>query len=692
LWASHHRPASAQEQRPAQQPVTRLRQQNIRVESYRIDVAFEPEKFHLKATTEVTLRAGELTQAIEFELNPRLAISEITDSLGRTLRFERSARMGSSRLVVWLAEPCGAEQGVTLTFRYAGALPPRPLDYITKDGILLRDESRWYPATDLAAFAHHLINMNLPTGWNAVGAGFSSIEESRYQTRVTRKTTRPVSSRSIAAFPTSYSCGPFLGGSGRISPSPPLRFDVSGCVPLEGRAKEFAIDIDISSLLVRYSGLLGKYPSSGLAFVQGFPGQRGSIGYSAPGFLVVGEDVVKYHAYPGYAPEFLPHEIAHQWFPIEVTLAQPEDGWLAESVAEYLAWRYLLEKQPADAQRMVARAMRGVLVHEPLRPLGRGLQLFAEEDWDVTHATLYERGLLVFRTLETVIGRSRVDAALQEYYKRFAGRSASIADFRKLCQEISGRELGWFFDYFLAGTQLPEIALRRLPGAAPGEFAGEIVIRNVPSDFQVRVEMRLHTPRGVVDHSVATRGEVTPFTVSVPDAVTHVTLDPDARILRLTEAALRHKRQMALLEQAGELERSGQLAEALRLTTEALAADADNLAANHQLIHFQVGRLNLRFGRRDAAWQAFEQALARSSLDVMAGDFYAAWARVYRARVAHARGRPAEARREAQAGLALNSPALETRVAWPEAPQRETSARAELQRLASQPQKMGKGK
>ncbi|MBI3484713.1 MAG: hypothetical protein HY012_06125, partial [Acidobacteria bacterium] len=56
------------------------------------------------------------------------------------------------------------------------------------------------------------------------------------------------------------------------------------------------------------------------------------------------EDVIKYHDYPGWAPEFLPHEVAHQWFPIEVTLERQEDGWLAESLAEYLAWRYLLEK------------------------------------------------------------------------------------------------------------------------------------------------------------------------------------------------------------------------------------------------------------------------------------------------------------------------------------------------------------
>jgi len=418
--------------------------------------------------------------------------------------------------------------------------------------------------------------------------------------------------------------------------------------------------------------------------VKGFPNQGGAVGYSAPGFLVVSEDVVKFHDYPDYAPEFLPHEIAHQWFPIEVTLAREEDGWLAESLAEYLAWRYLQERDPARARRMVARAMRDALVPEPLPPLSLGLRLFALEGESVTHATLYQRGMLVFRTLETVIDRERVDRVLREYYQRYAGKAASIADFRKLCEEISGRNLRWFFDYFIEGTRIPQMVIRRTRSAAPNEVSGEIILRNVPPEFNVRVEMRLETAGGPVEHSVATRGEVTPFTATTPQPVTRITLDPDQRILRWTEAAERYRRQRALLAGIGKLEQAGQFSRAAQICTQALALDPENLASNEQQIRFELGRLLYRGERFTAAFPEFEKVLALGSLDPMASDLQRAWSRVYRARIESRRGHVAAARAEAQAGLAIKSPAVQTRVSWPDAPARESSAAEELRALAGQ--------
>ena len=75
----------------------------VRAERYEIDVRFEPERGWLSAKAAVTLRAGEYTEAIEFELNPRLTIKEITDAQGRKLVWDRSGRLGSPKLLVRLA-------------------------------------------------------------------------------------------------------------------------------------------------------------------------------------------------------------------------------------------------------------------------------------------------------------------------------------------------------------------------------------------------------------------------------------------------------------------------------------------------------------------------------------------------------------------------------------------------------------
>ncbi len=680
--------------------------QKVRAEKYEIEVRFQPEKSFLHAKAAVTLRVEQKTETIEFELNPRLNILEVSDAQGRKLEFRRSGRLGSPKLQVWLAEAAAADQETKLTFEYEGTLQRGTLDYITKDGILLRDESRWFPAVDLSAFAQNDIQIELPPGWSAVTAGeLTENPEAKMREGMRWKTIRPVSSRALAAVsPGLGKCNVTPGGPvHRMAAIPGFVYGCfaaeywkAGCCShpliskMESMLKERVWPLVPEKLISRLSVEALREPTvspstttSSLSpirdftVLQGFPGQRGAIGYSGPGFMVVSEDVIKYHDYPGWDPEFLPHEIAHQWFPIEVVPERQEDGWLGESLAEYLAWRYLREKEPEQARRMVQRAMRDALAPEPLRPLALGLKLF-REPWNVAHATLYQRGMLVWRTLETVIDRERVDRVLREYYKRYAGKNASIADFRKICEEISGRDLGWFFEYFLNGTQIPEISLRRLPSDAPNMLLGEIVAKNVPTDFQVRVEMRVQTEKGAVEHSVATRGEVTPFSLNLPAPALQVTLEPDARLLRWTEAARRNREQMRLLTQLGELEDSGDFNEAIELCQQALALDPDALTANQQQIRFLLGRMLFRAGKFADARREFGSALELASLDAMETDFYRAWAHVYRARIARRLGQLATAQKEARAGLASKSPAMETKVAWIEVPAREISAREAL--------------
>jgi tetratricopeptide (TPR) repeat protein len=662
--------------------------QVVKPERFEIDVRFEPERgfLHAKATVTMQVVSGQVRD-IEFELNPHLKLLEVKDAQGRSLEFTRSGRLGSPKLSVRLAEPVGQAQGpaptanmLALAFVYQGVLPRLPLDYITKDGILLRDESRWYPATDLAAFAEHSIRITVPPNWMALaGAELAERNDSTERTRapqIFRWNSKQVSSRAVFAAPGHFHnrAGTFLDSRPRI------------------RGNVFAVADRAFPILQYYSNLLENQElargSMNFRVVEGFPGARGIIGYSAPGFLIVSADVLNSQSDSleaerkwDLAPEFLPHEIAHQWFPIEVTLKSEEDGWLAESLAEYLAWRYLQERDPEQARLMVSRAMRDSLEPEPLRPLSLGLKLFSYESQDITHKTLYQRGMLVFRTLETVIGRSRVDRTLREYYTRFAGRSASVADFRKVCEDISQRDLGWFFKYFINGTEIPEIALRRLPSSAPNEYLGEVFVKNAPPDFQVRVEMKFFTSAGVVDNSVALRGDRTPVSMSLLGPAERVVLDPDSRILRWTEAARRNREQKKLLAQLGELEDSRDFAEAVKVCEEALAIDSNDLAANAQKIRFQLARLRYRMKQYASAFDEFGRMLTANSIEPMNAEFYRVWARVYRARILRAQGKAGAAQSEIKAGLALAAPVLDSPIAWPELAGKETTARKELLRL-----------
>jgi hypothetical protein len=207
-------------------------------------------------------------------------------------------------------------------------------------------------------------------------------------------------------------------------------------------------------------------------------------------------------------------------------------AWLDESLAEYLAYRYLEEREPAAARRMLERALEESQTAGPLHPLALGARLYDEAGAAGARAALRSRGMMVFRTLEAAIGRRRVDAAIRQLYERHPGGAATVEDFRAICEEIAGRNLGWFFRYYLDGVELPAVELRRLPALSPNEFAGEIVLGSVPEEFTLRVEMTLVTAEGAIEHSVATRGLRTPFTVTAASPVLGFTLDPHLRILR----------------------------------------------------------------------------------------------------------------------------------------------------------------
>lgn len=220
--------------------------------------------------------------------------------------------------------------------------------------------------------------------------------------------------------------------------------------------------------------------------------------------------------------------------PPTVPKARPvSDGdiWLTDARAEYVLWRELQQADPANARAHIQRVTAEVQNDATRLPVSQGGAACSNPSSEACGRAM-RHGMLVWRTLETVIDRERVDRSLAEFSKRFGGRRASVNDFRKICEQMSGRKLAWFFHYYLRGRDLPEITLRRIAGSAPNEVVGQIVVKNAPREFQVRVEMRLYTATGVINHSVATNGAVTPFTVTSNELVTRIALDPDARILR----------------------------------------------------------------------------------------------------------------------------------------------------------------
>ena len=650
---------------------------SVTAENYVMDVTLDPRTGALDAKADVTFRCAAGARAIELLLNPALKLIAVRDAEGKALDAVRSSLMGSATLGVRLAQACPAGGAAKLRFEYAGTLRMRQPFYPSERFLLLRDDDEWYPLGGAFDFAESDVKVRVPAGYEARTSG-NLVERKVEGEQIAYhwKTGHAEDGRALLVYPmprrsSEVQTMELPAAPGTNSGAPPLvrveevcnydtaaRLDFGGCGTLAKRAAD---------IVQRFTQMLGPPPEKLLTIVPGPWGGESAVGYSAPALLVVSDWGARFAGVAEYAPEFLAHEIAHQWFPDAVAPASAGDGWLAESLAEYLAWRYLLRADPEAARAMVEKAMRDGVAYAPARPLSLGLELMngASEEQEA-RATLYERGMLVFRTLETVIDRERVDRVLPEFYRRFAGRSASIADFQAVCEEMAGRKLGWFFDYYINGTRIPTIELKRGPSETPAVAAGEILVQDFPPEGSVRVEMTVRTAEGLVQHSVATRGAETPFTVNVPAPAMGITLDPDLRILRWTAAAERSRTQTEILAAVPEPITRENLPAAIEIYRRALAADPQDASERGQSLRERLGELEYAADKWSEALADLEAAINGHSISTYETYLWRTKAYLYHGVVELHDGRPKAALADAQSAMQMPRMVLERTV--PERP------------------------
>jgi aminopeptidase N len=121
------------------------------------------------------------------------------------------------------------------------------------------------------------------------------------------------------------------------------------------------------------------------------------------------------------------HELAHSWSGNLVTNATWEDFWLNEGFTTYLETRIMEElrgKPYADMLRELGRQNMQTAVEGaggPQSPDTRlRLELAGRDPDEAMTDVAYEKGAAFLQTIESVVGRERLDAFLRDYFDRFA--------------------------------------------------------------------------------------------------------------------------------------------------------------------------------------------------------------------------------------------------------------------------------
>ena len=152
------------------------------------------------------------------------------------------------------------------------------------------------------------------------------------------------------------------------------------------------------------------------------------------------------------------HEIAHQWFGDSVTERDWDDVWLSEGFATYFTLLFTEHDEGREAFVDGLRRSRAqVLQLEQKFPNSPVVHRNLDDMTRVLNGLIYQKGGWVLHMLRAEVGTGHFWTAIREYYRRYQDQNASTADLRAIFEQVSGKDLGWFFAQWLTRPGVPKL-------------------------------------------------------------------------------------------------------------------------------------------------------------------------------------------------------------------------------------------
>jgi aminopeptidase N len=234
------------------------------------------------------------------------------------------------------------------------------------------------------------------------------------------------------------------------------------------------------------------------------------------------------------------HEMAHQWFGDAVTEREWAHLWLSEGFATYFAELHAEHALGRDTLVAHMRALRKSLLADTEAVRARPVIDTAQTDYmRLLNANSYGKGGFVLHMARALLGDSAFFRSVRRYYLAHRHGTAITDDLRVAFEDVSGRDLRWFFDQWLRRPGYPEVATTWSYDRTARRVY--LVVQQRPRFGNFRFPLVVEIERA--------DGAVVRATVEVPAAPnTHlelplaldasprrVTLDPDAQLLAVLD-------------------------------------------------------------------------------------------------------------------------------------------------------------
>lgn len=659
------------------------RQAAFRAVNYEVTASLLPAQQSLAARAKVEFETKATSRVVEVELHPNLRVRAATGADGRPLEF---AQDENEPLFVRVTLPQSVDPGqkVAVTFDYEGRLTGEEnspvkgvqLARVGEGTSYLLQVARWFPLTDYPSNRYTAtFHIEAPEGLAVIGTGKASPPEPaaarpepppaqappKIQRRGKAQPTAPApvvapawppavaGTRTVSTFRSERPevAGTFVIGDLRVVPVRAEGLEVPVYVPASATNTAAGYGESLAKIVNYFSSEFGPIPQPGFGIVQ-IP--DGSVqGYAAPGLLLVSQRQWD----PKVNYRMLARLAAAQWWGFDVAPASNADVWLSEGLARYGEALYVESLAGTEGFRRALEDFAiGALMYEDVAPIAQAqrLQPYTGE----YRSVVVNKGALVFHMLRSYIGDEPSRTLLREFHAKFAGKTATLADFQRLAQakteapagaEKNAVNLVPFFAQWLNSTGVPEFQLEYVVYRTQKGFRIVGKVKQDLDTFRLPVEMKIETEGNPELKTIDVIGSSSDFTVETfgrpkPNGLT---LDPNNNLLK-SSMKLRVR---AAIARGEELAEAGRFYDAIQQYQRAL--DVQN---NNSLAHFRTGEAMFLQKNLQAAANAFREAQV-GDLDP-SYKWVVVWSHVYLGKIFDLTGQRERAVNEYQKALETN--------------------------------------
>ena len=247
-----------------------------------------------------------------------------------------------------------------------------------------------------------------------------------------------------------------------------------------------------------FSEWVGEYPYGTLTLVDGL---GGSNGMEYPTLITCGTTYML-PSWLRFLEMVTIHEFGHQYFYGLIASNEAEEAWLDEGINSYLEGRIMdTAYGPGSMIDLPGLRVSGFEVHHAGYAENNPSQgVTYQRSWRYHGGyakASYSKPATVLRTLERYLGWPTMQELLHTYYRRWRFRHPTTRDFIQVAEDVSGEDLGWFFDQFIYGTEVVDYAVDSIvverPDSLRGGYVSEVRVRRqddgiFPMPLRVRFE------------------------------------------------------------------------------------------------------------------------------------------------------------------------------------------------------------